>query len=323
MIYSQITMKNIILSGVRPSGRPHIGNYFGAMRQFVEMQNEHTDAAKFFMVADLHTLDANKGENMRQASLDIILDYLAIGIDPKKSTLFIQSSVPAHSELAMIFSYLMTVPYLMRGHLYKDAEAKGKEVLAGTFLYPVLMAADILLYGTTHVPVGIDNKQHVEIARDAVRKFNHEYGEYFVEPKEILIEDSQLVPGIDGKKMSKSYGNTIPLFSTRGEIQKLVMSIVTDSGSDVPTHVYNIHKLLRTEAELAPIYEMHKGKYKALKETLIEDLDAFIKPMRERREKLAKNMKAILKVVEKGNKNANKVALKRIREIKKLCGLSA
>lgn len=316
-------MKNIILSGIRPSGRPHIGNYFGAMRQFVEMQNEHPNAAKFFMVADLHTLDANKGEAMRQASLDIILDYLAIGIDPKKSTLFIQSSVPAHSELAMIFSYLMTVPYLMRGHLYKDAEAKGKEVLAGTFLYPVLMAADILLYGTTHVPVGIDNKQHVEIARDAARKFNHEYGEYFVEPKEILIKDLQLVPGIDGKKMSKSYGNTIPLFSTREEIQKLVMSIVTDSCSDVPTHVYNIHKLLKTEEELAPVYEMHKGKYKALKEALIEDLDAFIKPMRERREKLAKDIKSILKIVEKGNKGANKVAAKRIKEIKKLCGLSA
>ncbi len=316
-------MKTIILSGVRPSGRPHIGNYFGAMRQFVEMQNEQKDASKFFMVADLHTLDANKGEAMRQASLDIILDYLAIGIDPKKSTLFVQSSVPAHSELAMIFSYLMTVPYLMRGHLYKDAEAKGKEVSAGTFLYPVLMAADILLYGTTHVPVGIDNKQHVEIARDAARKFNHEYGEYFVEPKEILNADAQLVSGVDGKKMSKSYGNTIPLFSTREEIQKLVMSIVTDSGTDVPIHVYNIHKLLKTEAELAPIYEMYKGKYKALKEALIEDLDAFIKPMRERREKLAKDMKSIMKVVTKGNEQANKVALKRISEIKKLCGLSA
>lgn len=315
-------MKNIILSGIRPSGRPHIGNYFGAMRQFVEMQNEHTDAAKFFMVADLHTLDANKGDALRQASLDIILDYLAIGIDPKKSTLFIQSSVPAHSELAMIFSYLMTVPYLMRGHLYKDAEAKGKEVLAGTFLYPVLMAADILLYGTTHVPVGIDNKQHVEIARDAVRKFNYEYGEYFVEPKEILIADAQLVPGVDGKKMSKSYGNTIPLFSTREEIHKLVMSIVTDSGTDIPIHVYNIHKLLKTEKELAPIYEMHKGKYKALKETLVEDLDAFIKPMRERREKLVQDMKAVMNVIEVGNEQANKVALKRIREIKKLCGLS-
>ena len=314
-------MKTTILSGIRPSGRPHIGNYFGAMKQFVDMQHAHTDAIKFFMVADLHTLDANKGEAMRQASLDIILDYLAIGIDPKQSTLFIQSAIPAHSELAMIFSYLMTVPYLMRGHLYKDAEAKGKEVLAGTFLYPVLMAADILLYGTTHVPVGIDNKQHVEIARDAARKFNHEYGEYFVEPKEILIDEVQLVPGVDGRKMSKSYGNTIPLFSTREEIQKAVMSIVTDSGTDIPVHVYNIHKLLKTEAELALLYEEHKGKYKALKEALIEDLDAFIKPMREKRERIAKDMDYVLQVIAEGNAQAHKVADVRIVEIKKLCGL--
>lgn len=314
-------MKKIILSGVRPSGRPHIGNYFGAMRQFVSMQNENQDAEKFFMIADLHTLDANKGEAMRQASLDLFLDYLAIGIDPKQSTLFLQSSVPAHAELAMIFSYLMTVPYLMRGHLYKDAEAKGKEVSAGTFFYPVLMAADILLYGTTHVPVGIDNKQHIEIARDAARKFNAEYGEYFTEPKEILIEDVALVPGTDGRKMSKSYGNTIPLFSTREEIQKAVMSIVTDSSSEKPMHVYNIHRLLKTAEELAPLYEEHKGKYKALKEALIDDLDAFIAPLRNRREELAKDMKNVINVMKEGNEKALAVALKRINEIKGICGL--
>ncbi len=316
-------MKKIILSGVRPSGRPHIGNYFGAMRQFVSMQEENVDAQNFFMIADLHTLDANKGEEMRKASLDIALDYLAIGIDPKKSSIFIQSAVHEHAELTLIFSYLMTVPYLMRGHLYKDAEAKGKEVLAGTFLYPVLMAADILLYGTTHVPVGIDNKQHIEIARDAARKFNHEYGECFAEPKEILIEDVALVPGVDGRKMSKSYGNTIPLFATREEIQKAVMSIVTDSSDDgIPIHVYNIHKLLKTEAELKLIYEEHKGKYKALKEILIEDLDAFIAPLRERRAALAADMDFVRDVLVDGIKKAQEVAGAKMTEVKKLCGLS-
>lgn len=315
-------MKQTILSGVRPSGRPHIGNYFGAMRQFVSMQNENADAQKFFIIVDLHTLDANKGEAMRQATMDIALDYLAIGIDPKKSSIFIQSAVHEHAELALIFSYLMTVPYLMRGHLYKDAEAKGKEVLAGTFLYPVLMAADILLYNTTHVPVGVDNKQHIEIARDAARKFNHEYGECFTEPKEILIEDVALVPGTDGRKMSKSYGNTIPLFATREEIQKAVMSIVTDSSDDgVPTHVYNIHKLLKTEEELKPIYEEHKGKYKALKEALIEDLDAFISPLRERRAAFAADMDLVRQVLTDGIKKAQEVAGAKMAEVKKLCGL--
>ncbi len=317
--------KKIILSGVRPSARPHIGNYFGAMKQFVDMQYDadFKDADRYFMVADLHTLDANKGESMRQATIDVVLDYLAIGIDPKISKIFIQSHTAYHPELAMIFSYLATVPYLMRGHLYKDAEAKGKEVIAGTFLYPVLMAADILMYDATHVPVGIDNKQHLEITRDIARKFNKEYGvEYFQEPKEYLIKDMQLVPGIDGRKMSKSYGNHIPLFSTREEIEKLVKKIVTDSGSDIPENVYAIHKLVRDEKELKAIYEENKGKYKILKDILIEDLDAFIKPLREKRAKLEADMGYVMKVLKEGNDVAASLAAKKMSEVKKICGLS-
>ncbi len=318
-------MKKIILSGVRPSARPHIGNYFGAMKQFVDMQYDadFKDAERYFMVADLHTLDANKGESMRKATMDVVLDYLAIGIDPKISKIFIQSHTAYHPELAMIFSYLTTVPYLMRGHLYKDAEAKGKEVIAGTFLYPVLMAADILMYDATHVPVGIDNKQHLEITRDIARKFNKEYDvEYFEEPKEYLIKDMQLVPGIDGRKMSKSYGNHIPLFSTREEIEKLVKKIVTDSGSDIPENVYAIHKLVRDEKELKAIYEENKGKYKILKDILIEDLDAFIKPLREKRAKLEADMDYVMKVLKEGNEVAASLAAKKMSEVKKICGLS-
>ncbi len=317
--------KKIILSGVRPSARPHIGNYFGAMKQFVDMQYDadFKDADRYFMVADLHTLDANKGESMRKATIDVVLDYLAIGIDPKISKIFIQSHTAYHPELAMIFSYLTTVPYLMRGHLYKDAEAKGKEVIAGTFLYPVLMAADILMYDATHVPVGIDNKQHLEITRDIARKFNKEYSvEYFEEPKEYLIKDMQLVPGIDGRKMSKSYGNHIPLFSTREEIEKLVKKIVTDSGSDIPENVYAIHKLVRDEKELKAVYEENKGKYKILKDILIEDLDAFIKPLREKRAKLESDMDYVMKVLKEGNEVAASLAAKKMSEVKGICGLS-
>ena len=317
-------MKKVILSGVRPSARPHIGNYFGAMKQFVDMQydEEFKDADRYFMVADLHTLDANKGENMRKATMDVVLDYLAIGIDPKISKIFIQSHTAYHSELAMIFSYLTTVPYLMRGHLYKDAEAKGKEVIAGTFLYPVLMAADILMYDATHVPVGIDNKQHLEITRDIARKFNKEYNvEYFNEPKEYMIKDVQLVPGIDGRKMSKSYGNHIPLFSTREEIEKLVKKIVTDSGEDIPENVYAIHKLIRDEKELKNIYEENKGKYKILKDILIEDLDNFIKPFREKRAKLQAQMDYVMKVLKEGNEATEALATKKMKEVKGICGL--
>lgn len=318
-------MKKIILSGVRPSARPHIGNYFGAMKQFVDMQYDadFKDANRYYMIADLHTLDANKGEAMRKATMDVVLDYLAIGIDPKISKIFIQSNTSYHGELAMIFSYLVTVPYLMRGHLYKDAEAKGREVIAGTFMYPVLMAADILMYDATHVPIGIDNKQHLEITRDIARKFNKEYDvEYFQEPKEYMMKEVQLVPGLDGRKMSKSYGNHIPLFSTREEIEKLVKKIVTDSGSDIPENVYAIHKLVRDEKELKKIYEENKGKYKILKDILIEDLDTFIKPLREKRAELEANMDYVLKVLKEGNEAAAGLAAKKMGEVKRICGLS-
>ena len=179
------------------------------------------------------------------------------------------------------------------------------------------------MYDATHVPVGIDNKQHLEITRDIARKFNKEYNvEYFEEPKEYLIKDMQLVPGIDGRKMSKSYGNHIPLFSTREEIEKLVKKIVTDSGSDIPENVYAIHKLVRDEKELKAIYEENKGKYKILKDILIEDLDAFIKPLREKRAKLEADMDYVMKVLKEGNEVAASLAAKKMGEVKGICGLS-
>ena len=171
----------------------------------------------------------------------------------------------------------------MRAHAFKDAEAKNKEIDVGTFNYPVLMAADILLYDTDVVPVGADQKQHVEIARDIAEKFNNTYSEEFKLPKPIILQDVSVVPGLDGRKMSKSYGNTIPLFAEYEEIKKCVMGIVTDSGEGIPKNVYAIHSLLRSAPELLAIYESKAGKYKELKEMLIEDLEKFIAPMRERR----------------------------------------
>jgi tryptophanyl-tRNA synthetase len=325
-------MKKILLSGVKPTGQAHIGNYFGAMKQFVDLQNS-SDYECYFMIADYHALNLiqNK-EEMSNLIKELTLDYLAIGLDPKKSVIFKQSDISAHTELAWIFDTIVTVPYLQRAHAFKDAEAKNKEINVGTFNYPVLMASDILLYNTDVVPVGQDQKQHVEYARDIAEKFNHIYGgpkdsenkptlPVFRLPEPIIIENVSVVPGIDGKKMSKSHNNTIPLFASREEIQRLVMSIVTDSTGDVPTNVYNMHRLLKSEQELAPIYEANKGKYKALKEALVEDLDAFIKPIRERREKLSAKNSVVNKVLAKGAKRARKMADSKLEQAKIAIGV--
>lgn len=345
--------KKILLSGVKPTGSAHIGNYFGAMKQFVDLQNSGDYECHLFL-ADYHALNLIQDrEQMKKLTYELALDYLAIGLDPKKSTIFKQSDISAHTELAWIFNTIVTMPYLARAHAFKDALNKYNdarpaqrslaskmeqlpEINVGTFDYPVLMAADILLYDTNVVPVGQDQKQHIEYARDIALKFNHIFckadaskethglsGSYpiFELPEPLILDSVATVPGIDGKKMSKSYNNTIPLFATREEITKAVMGIVTDSGGDVPTNVYNIHKLFKTEAELKPLYDANKGKYKALKEALIEDIDAFIKPMRERRAELAHDEKTVMKILEQGAEQAKKIADKKLEAVKQAIGV--
>jgi tryptophanyl-tRNA synthetase len=318
-------MKKTLLSGVKPTGRPHIGNYFGAMKQFIDMRIVG-DYDRYLFIADYHALNLiqNK-EEMKRLTIDLALDYLAIGLDPERSIIFKQSDVSAHTELSWIFDTIVTMPYLMRAHAYKDAEAKNKEISVGTFNYPVLMAADILLYDTDVVPVGQDQKQHVEYARDIALKFNHIFGETFKLPEPIILENVATVPGIDGRKMSKSYGNTIPLFATREEITKAVMSIVTDSGGpesgSLPKNVYAIHKLFRSESELNDLYSANVGKYKILKDALVEDIDAFIKPLRERRAELAKDENAVIAILKNGALKANEVASKKLVEVKEKIGV--
>ncbi len=326
--------KKTILSGVKPTGRAHIGNYFGAMKQFVDLQNKHRDANKFFMIADYHSLNfIQDAANMRRITMDLALDYLAIGIDPTQSVIFKQSDVSAHTELAWIFDTITTMPYLERAHAYKDAEAKNKEISVGTFNYPMLMCADILLYDADIVPVGQDQKQHVEYSRDTAQKFNHIFKQdVFKIPEPMIMESVASLPGTDGRKMSKSYGNTIPLFASYDEIKKAVMSIVTDTGmgavgadgkpSDgIPRNVYEIHKLFRPEAELKPLYEANRGKYKPLKDALIEDIEAFIKPLREKRDALAKDPAYVMKVLADGAERARAQASMRLTEAKKAVGV--
>ena len=312
--------KKIFLSGVQPSGKPHIGNYFGAMKQFVDLQNEHDG---YVFIADYHALHSlRNGKEMKENTKSVLLDYLAIGLDPKKVTFFKQSDVGEHTELAWIFDTITTMPYLMRAHAFKDAQAKNKEIDVGTFNYPVLMAADILLYGTDLVPVGADQKQHVEIARDIAEKFNNTYGETFKLPEPMITKDVAVVPGTDGRKMSKSYGNAIPLFAEYEEIKKCVMSIVTDSSGGIPQNVYAIHKLFRSEDELKKIYAEKSGKYKALKEMLIEDLEKFIAPLRARRKEFAKDIPKALAILKEGSEKAKIIASKKMAEVREKIGVN-
>lgn len=315
--------KKVLLSGVKPTGAPHIGNYFGAMKQFVDLQNDYEG---YVFIADYHALNfiQDKGE-MEKNIIGVLLDYLTIGLDPEKIIIFKQSDISEHTELTWIFDTLTTMPYLERAHAYKDAKAKNKEISVGTFNYPMLMAADILIYDPDIVPVGQDQKQHVEYARDTAEKFNRIFGkgdEVFKLPEPIIMKEVAVVPGSDGRKMSKSYNNHLALFAEPEEIKKYVMGIVTDSGEGVPENVYAIHKLVRDEKELKEIYKEKSGKYKELKELLIEDLEKFIAPLRERRKELEKDIPAALTILKSGGEKAKAKASSKMAEVRKKIGVN-
>ncbi|KND48966.1 MAG: tryptophan--tRNA ligase [Parcubacteria bacterium C7867-005] len=311
--------KKILVSGVKPTGRPHIGNYFGAMKQFVDLQDSYESR---IFVANLHALTTlqDKGE-MERNSKEVILDFLGIGIDPERTTLYYQSDVPHVTELAWIFSCLTTMPELMRAHAFKDAEAKNKDLNVGTFNYPLLMAADILAPDADVVPVGKDQIQHVEITREVARDFNNIFGETFKEPQELVIKTVETVPGTDGQKMSKSYNNYIGLFDEDSEIKKKVMSIVTDSGSDTPENVYAIHNLIKSAEELKDLYAERKGKYKDLKDALAKDLIAFITPFRERRAEWEAKPDEVDQIISEGGKKMREIVHEKMMDVRNKVGL--
>ena len=272
-----------LLTGVQPSGDLHIGNYFGAIKPFIELCDDHEG---FFMVADYHALTSvSDATTLWQGILNTVKDCLAAGLDSKEIVFFRQSDNPDHLELAWIFNCLVTVPFLSQSHAYKDKVVKGVEASAGLFTYPMLQAADIALYKTDIVPVGEDQRQHLEYAREVIGKFNRTWSPLLKEPKEKI--DSSVQPGTDGEKMSKSRGNVIPMFGSQEAVRKAVMSIVTDSVGEHPANVYAIHKLLRSEDYLSGLYNEHKGKYGFLKEKLVEDLEELLVPMRKRREEIS------------------------------------
>ncbi len=327
--YHEFTMekKKRLLTGLQPSGNLHIGNYFGALKPFVD---SYPDYDSFLMVADYHSLTSQKDrEALRENTLNIVKDYLAAGVDPKKMTLFKQSDVPEHTELAWIFECLVTVPFLSQAHAYKDKVAKGIEATAGLFNYPMLMAADILLYDTDVVPVGEDQRQHIEYAREAAVKFNNAFGSTFVEPAEAILKTVGIVPGTDGTKMSKSYKNTIPLFGTKDEIAKAVMSIVTGTvlpPSSVESEYYpgknilEIHKLFKPTEEKLSMYNISEKNYKNLKEMLIEDIETYFAPFRARRKEISDD--DVRAVLAEGSKKAHSHAQEKMSDVRNKIGLT-
>ena len=316
-------VKPVLVSGIKPTGDLHIGNYFGAIRQLVEL-SKTGKYRPFIFVADYHALNSiQDAEEMRRRTRELVLGYLASGLDPKEVVLFKQSDIPAHTELCWIFDTITTMSYLKRAHAYKDAEAKNKEVGVGTFTYPLLMAADILLYDAAVVPVGQDQKQHIEYARDTAEKFNRIYNtEVFKLPEPYIMPEVAIVPGTDGQKMSKSYGNVIPLFASQEELKKRVMSIITDSSGGRPENVYAIHKLVRSESELEELYGTHQGNYKKLKELLIEDLERYLAPLRAKYEELQNEPNIVEEVLAEGMREAQALSAVKMDLVRKAIGVA-
>lgn len=312
-----MTTKKRLLTGLQSSGTLHIGNYFGALKPFLDI---YEDYESYLMVADYHALTSLRDpEQMRKNIFDVVKDYLAVGVDPEKAVIFRQSDNQDHMELGWIYDCMVTVPFLQQAHAYKDKVAKGLEANAGLFTYPMLQAADITLYDVDVVPVGEDQRQHLEYSREAVGKFNRAFGDTLKEPAELIYDAVGVVPGLDGEKMSKSKGNIIPLFGSSEEVEKAVMSIVTDSAGDRPENVYAIHRLLKSAEELDPIYEEHKGRYGDLKKLLATDLEAFIAPMREKRNSITDD--DVREVLANGAARAKEVSNQTIARVRKAIGI--
>ncbi|MHB8869522.1 MAG: tryptophan--tRNA ligase [Thermoleophilia bacterium] len=317
-----------ILSGIQPSGRLHIGNYFGAMRQHVQLQ---ADNEAFYFMASYHALSTVQDPaQMRALTLGVATDYLALGLDPEKATLFKQQDVPEVTELTWILSCVTPVGLLERAVSYKDKVAQGLMANHGLFAYPVLQAADILIYLSNLVPVGQDQKQHIEITRDIAGKFNAQFGEILVIPDAHILDTSAVVPGVDGAKMSKSYGNEIGMFEEGTVLKKKVMSIVTDSAGvgdpkDPETSTpFLLLRLMASPEETAEWEERYRAGgmgYGEVKKRLLELLDDTFGPFRERRRALEADPGYVEDVLREGGKRARKVAHGVMEQVREAVGL--
>ena len=323
--------KKILVSGIKPTGYLHFGNYFGAMKQNIDLANSG-EYESYIFIADYHALTTvRNGDDLRTQTIQAVASYIACGLDTNKAILFKQSSVPQVTELTWIFNNLVTVPFMMRAHAFKDFEAKGKEVNVGLFDYPVLMASDILIYGADVVPVGIDQKQHIEYARDIAGYYNRAYEiEQFKEPKDLIIESVGSVPGLDGQKMSKSYNNYIELFCSDEELRRRVMAIVTDSATPEETkdpdanNVYQIHKLFLSPEEdnvLRTKFINGGYGYKDAKDDLLKSIVKWREGKKEKYDELIANPEKIFSILEKNGKIAREKAEGKMIEVRKTVGL--
>jgi tryptophanyl-tRNA synthetase len=317
-----------ILSGLQPSGALHIGNYFGMMRPAVALQVE---GEAFYFVADYHALTSLRDPEMLRAnSRRVALDFLACGFDPERATLFRHSDVPQVTELAWILSTVAPMGLLERAHSYKDKLARGMSANVGLFSYPILMAADILIYDSDVVPVGKDQKQHIEMTRDLAVKMNETYGQIFKLPEPRIQPETETVPGLDGQKMSKSYGNNIDIFGEQKEMRKRVMSIVTDSlavgapKDPATSTIFKLYSLVASNDEITDMRERFvKGGtgYGDFKKQLFEKLWEYFAPMRKRREEILKDKSYIDDVLARGAARANEIANQVMDRVRKAVGL--
>lgn len=329
--------KKVLVSGVQSSGKLHIGNYFGALKQNVDLANSG-EFESYIFIADYHSMTTQKDAVQRRDDIiDAACVYLACGLDSSKVKLFKQSDIPSHTELAWILSTITPMPMLELAHAYKDKQGKEEDkhlVNAGLFTYPVLMAADILMYNADIVPVGKDQAQHIEIAREIAGKYNREYGETFKMPQAFIKSEVSLVSGIDGNKMSKSKNNHIPIFAGEAEIKKLVMSIVTDSArpeeekNPDTNNVYNIHKLFLSSEEKEEIRNKYSGAsyaspfgYAEAKKLCAESIISYFKDMRIKYEYYKDNIDEVKNILKNGAEIANIKAQSMMEKVRRDTGL--
>ncbi len=319
-----------VLSGIQPSGRLHIGNYFGAMRQHLALQHENEG---FYFIAEYHALTSNpKPDDLHKRIFDVAADYIALGLDPQKAVFWRQSDVPEVIELEWILSCLTPMGLMERCVSYKDKIAQGISPNHGLFSYPLLQAADILAFNSELVPVGADQKQHIEVTRDIAKKFNSTYGDTLVIPKEHIVHSVAVVPGLDGRKMSKSYNNTVEIFESEKSMRKKFMRIQTDSTPvDEPKNpdtcnVFALLKLVADENEL----EQWRQRYLAggmgygdVKKRLAELMLEYFAPYRQRREELENDHAYLRKVLDDGAERARKIARETLDRVREAVGLRA
>ena len=317
-----------ILTGARPSGDPHIGNYLGAFKPLIDLQDRYE---RFFFLADLHALNSiTSPEEMAQNSYMLLASLLAAGLNPKKGLIYAQSAVPEVAELSWILGCLAPFGMLTRAHSYKDATSKGIEINMGVFNYPILMAADILLFDADIVPVGQDQKQHLEMARDLAQRFNHRYGEYFVQPEPMISNDVAVIPGTDGEKMSKSKANVISMFATDKVWKSQVMSIVTGSATLAEPKdpdqcsVFKIYSRLANKSEteiLADKYRAGNYGYGHAKLELLGKIKEIFGPMRDRYFDYLSHQSDLRDLIQEGSRQARVIAREKLEQIQGVIGL--